>query len=62
MSAAGHCRHCYGDCGGRCLLPGDGGRCIHKPTPTLTPGQWLALWRTRRFWRRVLRGDRSDSS
>ena len=62
MPPAGHCRHCYGDCPGTCLLPGGGGLCIHKPAPTLTPGRRLALWRTRRFWRRVLRGDRSISS
>ena len=62
MPAAGHCRHCYGDCPGTCLLPGDTGLCIHKPAPALTVGQWVALLRTRRFWRRVLRGDRSVPS
>jgi hypothetical protein len=58
MPSAGHCRHCYGDCPGTCLLPGGGGLCIHKPVPKLTVGQWLALVRTRRFWHQVLRGTR----
>jgi hypothetical protein len=31
MPAARHCRHCYGDCPGTCLLPGTGGLCIHQP-------------------------------
>jgi hypothetical protein len=57
MPGAGHCRHCYGDCPGTCLLPG-GGLCIHKPAPKLTVGQRLVLMRTRRFWHRVLRGTR----
>jgi hypothetical protein len=56
MPGAGHCRHCYGDCGGGCLLPGGGGLCIHMPAPKLTAGRRLALLRTRRFWRRVFRG------
>jgi hypothetical protein len=58
MPAARHCRHCYGDCPGTCLLPGTGGLCIHQPAPKLTPGQRLALLRTRRFWHRVLHGTR----
>jgi hypothetical protein len=58
MPGASHCRHCYGNCPGTCLLPGGGGLCIHKPAPKLTVGQRLALVRTRRFWHRVLRGTR----
>ena len=56
MPGAGHCRHCYGDCGGSCLLPGGGGLCIHKSAPKLTVGRRLALLRTRRFWLRIFRG------
>ncbi len=58
MPPAAHCRHCYGACPGNCLLPGTEGLCIHRPAPKLTPGQRLALLRTRRFWLRVLRGTR----
>jgi hypothetical protein len=58
MPYAGHCRHCYGDCPGTCLLPGGGGLCIHQPVPKLTVGQRLTLMRTRGFWHRVLRGTR----
>ena len=57
MPGASHCRHCYGNCPGTCLLPG-GGTCIHKPAQELTVGQWLALIRTRRFWRRAFWGNR----
>ncbi len=55
MPAASHCRHCYGNCPGNCLLPGGSGGCIHKPA-RLTAAQRLARWRTRAFWRRVVRG------
>jgi len=58
MPGPAHCRHCYGACPGNCLLPGTEGLCIHRPAPKLTPGQRLALLRTRRFWLRVLRGTR----
>jgi hypothetical protein len=51
-----HCRHCYGDCAGGCLLPGGTGLCIHKPVPTRTVSARLKLLRTRRFWRRVFWG------
>jgi hypothetical protein len=55
-SPALHCPHCWGNCGGRCLIPGIGG-CVHQG-PKL-PGQArLRLIRTRRFWRRVLFGVR----
>jgi len=51
-----HCRHCLGDCGGDCLLPGGGERCIHRPAPRLSAGQRLALLRMRSFWHRVFWG------
>jgi len=56
MPVVAHCRHCLGDCGGDCLLPGGGGLCIHKPVPKRTLGERLALLRTRRFWGRGFRG------
>jgi hypothetical protein len=58
MPSAGHCRHCYGNCSGNCLLPGGGGLCIHRPALRLTVRQRLALVRTRGFWRRVFWGSR----
>jgi hypothetical protein len=56
MPPARHCRHCLGDCSGRCLLPGDQGLCIHSPVPRMSAREWLNLVRTRRFWRRALFG------
>jgi hypothetical protein len=56
MLAAGHCRHCWGDCVGTCLLPGDQGMCIHNPYPKLTFRQRVAGLAKGRFWQRVLRG------
>jgi hypothetical protein len=53
-----HCRHCYGDCAGRCLLPGTEGLCIHNPAPRRSARDWVALIRTRRFWRRFFTGSR----
>jgi hypothetical protein len=58
MPTASHCRHCYGDCDGKCLIPGAGGLCIHKSSAKLTVVQRLALLRTGGFWRRVFWGDR----
>jgi hypothetical protein len=55
-SPARHCRHCYGDCDGGCLLPGGEGLCIHSPVPHRSPREWLGLLRTRRFWRRFFLG------
>jgi len=54
-----HCRHCWSDCGGDCLLPGeagDAGLCIHKPSTGLPWPDRCRLMRTRRFWRRVFWG------
>jgi hypothetical protein len=61
MPVVAHCRHCFGDCDGDCLLPGGGGLCIHKPVPKRTLGEWLALLRTRRFWSRVSRASRLEN-
>ena len=30
MTAVRHCRHCWGDCLGGCLLDDDTGLCIHN--------------------------------
>ncbi len=54
-----HCRHCYGNCDGGCLLPGGGDLCIHNPVPKRTAGEWLTLLRTRQFWRRAFWGSRA---
>jgi hypothetical protein len=51
-----HCRHCYGDCGGGCLLPGDQGLCIHSPVPRRGLRAWLGSMGTRGFWRRFFGG------
>jgi hypothetical protein len=56
MPTSRHCRHCYGDCGGACLLPGDQGLCIHSPAPRRGMRSWLSLMGTRSFWRRLLTG------
>jgi hypothetical protein len=58
MPAIRHCRHCLGDCGGDCLLPGDTGLCIHKPVRKLAFGERVQLLGNRRFWRRVFWGAR----
>jgi hypothetical protein len=56
LPVVGHCRHCWGDCLGTCLLPGATGLCIHKPDPKLTFRQRAAALGGRRFWHRVLHG------
>lgn len=53
-----HCRHCWGDCRGECLIPGDLGLCIHKPSPRLSFRERMLLLGQRRFWRRVFWGVR----
>lgn len=56
-----HCRHCWGDCGSTCLLPGELGQqglCIHKPLPRRPPREWLRVMGTRRFWRGLFLGVR----
>jgi hypothetical protein len=52
VSQTRHCKHCWGDCLGSCLLPGDEGLCIHvSPYRGLPLREWPRLMRTRRFWR-----------
>jgi hypothetical protein len=59
MPVARHCRHCWGDCPGDCLMPGEMGLCIHKPNRRLTNHERMLLLVDRRFWRRVFWGVRS---
>ena len=61
MPTVGHCRHCYGDCEGTCLLPGGQGLCRHKPVPRLTFRERLTLLGKRRFWHRVFWGLRDHA-
>jgi hypothetical protein len=56
MEPVRHCRHCWGDCPGDCLLPGDQGLCIHRYSPRLTFRERLRAAATRRFWHRVFWG------
>jgi hypothetical protein len=56
MPSVRHCRHCFGDCPGDCLLPGDQGLCIHNPRVRRSARERLLVLRTRRFWHRVLFG------
>ena len=49
-----HCRHCWSDCGGNCLLPD--GTCIHGYNGNRPPIALRALL-TRRWWNRVLWGE-----
>jgi hypothetical protein len=58
MPTPRHCRHCFGDCGGVCLLPGTDGLCIHHPVRRLSWGEWVRALRTRALWRRVFWGVR----
>jgi hypothetical protein len=66
MTVVRHCRHCWGDCPGDCIL-GDTGLCIHNKDRSLARaaivksggkrGQVLAqLLVNRKWWRRVLWG------
>lgn len=50
-----HCRHCYGDCSGTCLVD-DAGHCIHGSGPRLPLSLHWRLLTTRRWWRRVFWG------
>lgn len=59
-----HCRHCWGDCPGDCLLPGpagDAGLCIHRPNPRLSWPDRLRLVTVPGFWHRFFWGDHSRS-
>jgi hypothetical protein len=51
MSPTRHCKHCWGDCPGDCLLPGVEGRCIHKTSSGPPLRDWPRVMITRRFWR-----------
>ena len=62
MPAVRHCRHCAGACSGDCLLPGDGGLCIHRPLPRRSLRAQLRLIGTGRFWRRLFWGPGPGSS
>jgi len=46
-----HCKHCWGDCPGDCLLPGEQGLCIHIISLGPPLRYWPRLMLTRRFWR-----------
>ena len=48
-----HCQHCWGNCGGYCLL--DDGTCIHGWNGK-RPRHSLRAFLTRRWWDRVLWG------
>jgi hypothetical protein len=52
-----HCRHCWGNCAGNCMLPGLD-VCIHDVHrgPRLPLSARLRAVRGRRFWRRLLFG------
>jgi hypothetical protein len=59
MTTIAHCRHCYGDCRGECLMD-TAGHCIHDGN--LRPLSWpqrLRLLATRAWWRRVFWGTTS---
>ena len=55
---ARHCRHCLGNCPGDCLL--DNGVCIHGWHEKQSYGFTWRLLITRRWWRRMLWGDRAN--
>ena len=56
MTAVRHCRHCWGNCLGDCVLDYSAGMCIHgrdgAKRMRMQP-QWLV---NRRWWRWVLWG------
>jgi hypothetical protein len=54
-SVTRHCRHCWGNCPGNCLVPGQPGACIHAPAK-LPLSTRVMLLGSRRFWRRVFWG------
>jgi hypothetical protein len=49
-----HCRHCWGDCPGDCLL-GESGQCIHGWNEK-RPRQFGRKLLSRRWWHRVFWG------
>jgi hypothetical protein len=44
MGEGRHCRLCWGNCPGDCLLPGDTGMCIHGRLHPLPLRQRVQLW------------------
>jgi len=50
-----HCRHCWGNCGGYCLL--DDGTCIHGWNGHRPRHHTWRVLLTRRLWNRVLWGE-----
>ena len=55
MAAVRHCRHCWGDCLGDCVL-GDTGLCIHdwhRMATRRMQARWLL---SRKWWQRVFWG------
>lgn len=54
MPEVRHCRHCWGDCPGDCLV-GESGICIHGWNGKRPPFRWQLLL-NRRWWRRVFWG------
>jgi hypothetical protein len=52
MPAIRHCRHCWGNCPGDCLVPGGQGMCIHGFVPDIPLRRRLRMrlwkaWQTR---------------
>ena len=59
MPVTRHCRHCWGNCDGDCLLPGpagEAGLCIHNPNPRLPWRDRFLLVTVKGFWRRFFWG------
>ncbi len=52
-----HCRHCYGNCLGGCLI-GQSGRCIHGWNGEHPRQFRWPLLLTRKWWHRVFHGVR----
>jgi hypothetical protein len=51
MAVPRHCRHCWGNCAGDCLIAGQEELCIHgwaRKPPPLSRRLRLALWKLRR--------------
>jgi hypothetical protein len=57
MADVRHCRHCWGNCPGDCLME-DMGMCIHDPNSPFRGTRGIRARRllSRRWWRRVLSG------
>jgi len=55
MATIRHCRHCWGDCRGECLLD-ETGICIHGANSSLPWPMRARSVLSRRWWRRILWG------